>query len=41
LLQFGEKGYSGNPENPGAIHDIFARVGGTNTSGDMKADTMV
>jgi len=41
LLQFGQKGYAGDAENPGAIHDIFARVGGTNTSGDMKAETMV
>lgn len=28
LLQWGEKGYAGTAENPGAMHDVFARVGG-------------
>ncbi len=28
LLKWGLGNYEGNPENPGAIHDVFARVGG-------------
>ena len=28
LLQWGDEGYAGNTENPGAMHDVFARVGG-------------
>lgn len=28
MLDFGTAGYAGNPSNPGALHDVFARVGG-------------
>jgi len=28
LLTWGNKGYAGKSENPGAMHDVFARVGG-------------
>jgi len=31
LLEWGTKGYPGNARNPGAMHDVFARVGGPDT----------
>jgi hypothetical protein len=27
-------GYAGDPQNPGAIHDVYGRVGGTNSVKD-------
>lgn len=41
LLVFGQPGYAGNAANPGAISDVFARVGGTNASGDCRTEKMV
>ena len=41
LLKFGNLGYAGNAANPSSISDVFARVGGTNATGDVRADKMV
>ena len=41
LLTFGQLGYAGSSSNPGAINDVFARVGGTNASGDAKTNKMI
>lgn len=41
LLKWGDQGYAGNSANPGSISDVFARVGGTNATGDVKADKMI
>ena len=43
MLEWGEEGVkdAGNPLNPGALTDIFARVGGSNLSRDVATDTMV
>jgi len=41
LLVFGQAGFAGNATNPGSISDVFARVGGTNPTGDASADKMV
>jgi len=41
LLVFGQRDFSGDSNNPGSISDIFARVGGTNSTGDMSTDQMV
>ena len=41
LLTFGQTGYAGSSSNPSAINDVFARVGGTNVSGDVKAKNMI
>jgi hypothetical protein len=41
LLRWGQKGYAGNSANPGAMSDVYARVGGTNVSGNMRATNMV
>ena len=41
LLVFGQPGYQGSATNPGSIHDVFARVGGTNDTGSKYADKMV
>lgn len=30
LLQWGQNGFQGSDSNPGAMQDVFARVGGTN-----------
>jgi hypothetical protein len=35
LLKFGQPGYAGSSLNPGAINDVFARVGGTNPTGSV------
>lgn len=35
LLTFGQAGYAGSSLNPGAINDVFARVGGTNATGSV------
>jgi hypothetical protein len=40
LLQWGEQGYAGNPAQPGAMHDVFARVGGPDYQ-EVSADIMV
>ena len=42
MLEWGEEGVkdAGNPMNPGALTDIFARVGGSNLSRDVATDTM-
>lgn len=41
LLKWGDSGFAGNSQNPGVMSDVFARVGGTNATGDVKADVMV
>jgi len=41
LLMWGQQGYAGNSANPGAMSDVYARVGGTNATGDMRATNMV
>jgi hypothetical protein len=41
LLVFGQPGYQGSASNPGSLHDVFARVGGTNGSGSTYADKML
>jgi len=41
LLKWGEAGYAGSSSNPGVMSDVFARVGGTNASSDVKAEIMV
>jgi len=38
---WGQQGYAGNSANPGAMSDVYARVGGTNATGDMRATNMV
>ena len=38
---WGKQGYAGDAANPGAMSDVFARVGGTNPTGDMKTTNMV
>lgn len=42
LLKWGEQGYQGSETNPGAMHDVFARVGGPNHKEDtVTVDKMV
>lgn len=41
FIQWGEKGDSGNPNNPGVLTDIFARVGGSNLQRTVSTDTMI
>lgn len=41
LIQWGSKGYAGNSANPGVIQDVYARVGGTNPTGDVKTQNMM
>lgn len=43
LLKWGSGSSSGDASNPGAMHDIFARVGGTNDSNvsSLQTDTML
>jgi hypothetical protein len=40
LLQWGEEGYAGNAEEPGMMHDVFARVGGPDYD-EVSAEYMV
>lgn len=40
LLKWGEKGYAGSAAAPGAMHDVFARVGGPDHD-EVKTDVMV
>lgn len=37
---WGQTGYAGNAANPGLVADVYARVGGTNATGDMKTTNM-
>jgi len=39
-LKWGDGTYQGSEENPGAIHDVFARVGGPDLT-EVKASIMV
>jgi len=39
LLQWGSGSYGGNPVNPGFLHDVFARVGGTNNPAQYQVST--
>jgi hypothetical protein len=41
LLLWGTTGYAGLATNPGAISDVYARVGGTNPTGDRMATNMI
>lgn len=41
LLKWGDGYFAGNPEDPGFLYDIFARVGGTNADGNMQTEFMV
>lgn len=41
LLTVGKAGFAGSASNPVVLSDIFARVGGTNPTGSVKADKMV
>ena len=38
---WGEQGYAGNAANPGVISDVYARVGGTNPTGDRMTTSMI
>lgn len=40
LLSIGTTGYAGDASNPTVISDVYARVGGTNPTGDVKVDSM-
>lgn len=40
LLVWGEQGYAGSAASPGAIHDVFARVGGPDTE-EVQTDIML
>jgi hypothetical protein len=40
LLKWGDGTYKGSAENPGVIHDVFARVGGPDSS-EVSASIMV
>jgi len=41
LLEFGQKGFKGDSNNPGSISDVFARVGGMNATGNVSTEHMV
>jgi len=41
LLDWGEGVYPGDAENPGMLHDIFARVGGPSSPAQQQAEIMV
>ena len=43
MLEWGDESVKdpGNPQNPGVLTDIFARVGGSNLSRSVASDTMV
>jgi len=41
LLDFGTHGFPGHAANPGVISDVYARVGGTNATGDVSTDVMM
>lgn len=41
LLMWGEQGYAGSAANPGVISDVYARVGGTNATGDRMTTNMI
>lgn len=41
LLFWGQEGYAGSSANPGAISDVYARVGGTNPTGDRMTTNMI
>jgi len=43
FIEFGEEGRSddGNPENPGVLTDIFARVGGSSLDRSVSTDVMI
>jgi hypothetical protein len=40
-LLWGQQGYAGSAANPGAISDVYARVGGTNPTGDRMTTNMI
>lgn len=37
----GDLGYAGDAANPGVVSDVYARVGGTNATGDVKTNSMM
>ena len=41
LLLWGEQGFAGMASNPGVISDVYARVGGTNATGDRMTTNMI
>lgn len=41
LLDVGTQGHAGSSTNPVVLSDIYARVGGTNKTGNMMTDSMV